>query len=174
MELDGAWVAVQVRPRSERVVGAQLENGGYEYFLPLYETEQRGRGTPSAAPLFPGYVFCRYMVANPHQIVRLSAVVRLVGTSRGPVPVPDEEIDAIRRVSGLQLRMEPWRGYAPGQRVRVVTGPLAGIEGLLVGVRNRWKLLLTVTLLQQGVAVEVRACDVEAAAPRRSDLRAAV
>jgi transcription antitermination factor NusG len=155
-----AWIAVQVRPRSERIVAAQLTIMGYEHFVPRYPKLESGRSL-SGCPLFPGYVFSRFMPSNPNRIVRITAVVRLLGSQRGPMPVPDHEIDALRRVTNLGLPLEPLPTYEPGDRVRVISGPLTGIEGTLIHARNRWKMALTVTILQRAVAVEVHVRDVE-------------
>lgn len=171
---DGAWIAVQVRPRSERIVAAQLTIMGYEHFVPRYPEQESGKPSLSGCPLFPGYVFSRFMPSNPNRIVRISAVVRLLGSQRGPMPVPDQEIDALRRVTNLGLPLEPLPSYEPGDRVRVISGPLAGIEGTLIHARNRWKMALTVTILQRAVAVEVHVRDVEPVArPVRQALAAA-
>ena len=159
--LEGAWIAVQVRPRSERIVATQLGIMGYEHYLPMY-ARRRTPGSARLSPLFPGYVFCRYSVDNPNRIVRVSAVVRLVGTDRGPLPLPEHEVEGIRRVTTLQLPVEPWPNYQPGERIRVVSGPLSGIEGTLVYTRKHWRLVLAVSALQRGVAVEVHVRDVEA------------
>jgi transcription antitermination factor NusG len=162
--LDGAWVAVHVKLHRERSIAAFLSRLGYELFLPTY-AEARASQTASPRPLFPGYLFCRYLSKAVFRIVQVPGVIRLVGNANSPEAVDEAELDAIRRIVDLGVMSEPWRFLELGQRVRIVEGPLRDIEGTLTAVRNGWRLIVSVTLLQRAVAVEVDARSVESVRP---------
>lgn len=106
-------------------------------------------------PLFPGYIFCRLDPQHRLPVLVTPGVVQFVGIGRFPVPIDDAEIGAIQSVvrSGLQADPRPFLDV--GQRVRVEDGPLTGLEGILVEVRKRSRIVLSVTLLRRSVAVEV-------------------
>jgi len=156
---DGEWIAVQVRCGFEQTVSEGLQQRGYEQFLPSYK-ERRFRGSQMESvhrPLFPGYVFCRYIRVPRHRIVATPAVIRLVGAGNVPLSIPDVEIDAIRRVVDSGLHSEPWKFLQIGQAVIVNRGALCGVRGTLVSVRRGMRLLVSVGLLGRSVAVEVDA-----------------
>jgi transcription antitermination factor NusG len=159
---DGEWIAVQVRSGSEKSVSEGLEQRGYEQFFPCYE-ERRSRGSQKDVvqrPLFPGYVFCRYIRAPRYRILATPAVIRLVGAGNGLISIPDAEIDAIRCVMNSGLYSEPWKSLQVGQEVIVNRGALSGIRGTLVSVVRGTRLLVSIGLLGRAVAVEVNAEDV--------------
>lgn len=159
--LERAWVAVQVKVNRERGVATILRQAGYEEFLPLYRPRGPHVTTPREQPLFPGYLFCRYNWRNPYRIVQAPGVIRLLGEAHAPTPIDEDEILAIRRVVESGLYSEPWRFAEPGSRVRISVGPLSGLEGTLVAVRNTWRLIVSVQLLQRAIAVEVRGTDTQ-------------
>lgn len=155
--LDGAWVAIHVRVNREWTVAEELARHGYEHFLPTYVPQQPSTGRRSALPLFPGYLFCRYAIHNPHRIVQTPGVLQIVGIGRMPIAVPEAEVDGIRRIISLGIHSEPWRFLEVGQRVRIESGPLAGLAGILIAIRNSIRLVVSITLLRRAVAVEVDA-----------------
>src|SRR5207244_7194952 len=134
---------------------------------PSYK-ERRFRGSQTEniqRPLFPGYVFCRYIRVPRHRIVATPAVIRLVGAGSVPISIPDIEIDAIRRVVDSGLHSEPWKFLQVGQAVIVNRGALCGVRGTLVSVRREMRLLVSIGLLGRSVAVEV---DADTVSPIRS------
>jgi len=157
---DGDWVAVQVRMKRERFVAEQLANHGYEPFLPTAAVAPTGRRRAAEQALFPGYVFCRYKTQYDFRIVQAYGVIRIVGVHGTPVAIPDDEVEAIRRVIDAGLYAEPWRFIRQGERVLVCAGPLAGFEGILVRVKNGIRVLVSVTLLERSVAVELGVNDI--------------
>jgi transcription termination/antitermination protein NusG len=163
--LENAWVAVQVKLNREHVVSAILRRAGYEEFLPLYCPRSPGTTASRERPLFPGYLFCRYTTRIAYRIVQAPGVIRLVGESHAPLPVDEHEITAIQRVVRSGIYNEPWRFAEPGARVRIRVGPLCGLEGTLVTVRNVDRLIISVTLLQRAIAVTVRGTEVEMIEP---------
>lgn len=160
---DGDWIAVQVRCGFEKTVSQGLQERGYEQFCPSYgQRTPAGRRPEVPRPLFPGYVFCRYIRSPRHRILMTPAVIRLVGTGNTLVSIPEVEIEAIRRVVSSGLYNEPWKSFQPGQAVIVNRGALHGVRGTLISVSRGMRLLVSIGLLGRAVAVEV---DAEAVSP---------
>ncbi len=153
--LQGAWVALYVRPHHERTVTDHLEAHGYEAFLPTYSPRGPAAKTTAASPLFPGYVFCRYVRQPAFRMVQVPGVVRILSSGGGLAVVSEEEIDTIRRIASRDVDVEPWRFLQVGERVRIICGPLCGLEGTLVACGNRLRMVVSVTLLRRAVAVTV-------------------
>jgi len=151
------WFALQVRPRHEKNVAAHLMARGYTHFLPLYRTRRRwsDRVKILDLPLFTGYVFSRFDPQNRLPILTVPGVVGVVGFGRGPEPVDPSELAVIQRITMNGAPAEPWPYLNVGQRVRVERGPLAGIEGILIQLRSRSRIVVSVSLLQRSVAAEI-------------------
>ena len=151
------WFALQVRPKYERLVASALLFKGYESFLPLCRRRSRwsDRIKEIELPLFPGYMFCRFEVNKRLPILVTPGVQRIVGIGKAPHPVDDSEIAALQAIVISGLRAEPWPYIQIGQRVRIERGSLAGVEGILTGVRGPARLVVSVNLLQRSVAVEI-------------------
>lgn len=155
--LHGAWVAVYVRSNHERTVAEQLQVYGYEQFLPTYVPASATGKAQSPCPLFPGYVFCRYLQHPACRIVQVPGVVRILSCGGAPAVLSEDEIGAIRRIITHNVRVEPWRGFEVGQRVRLVSGPLQGIAGTLIDCGRGLRMIVSVTMLRRAVAVHVTA-----------------
>jgi len=153
---EGAWIALYVRSNVERRVCNGLKERNYEHFLPTYSVRRRWRGSNVLldVPLFPGYVFCRWSASNPQLIVTVPGVVRIVGVGRIPLQVDDREVEAVRRIASSGAPSMPWHFLRAGERVRLVEGPLRGLEGILVQNKGIY-VVVNVTLLQRAVAVTV-------------------
>jgi transcription antitermination factor NusG len=153
----GSWFALHVRSRHDKLVAANLRVRGMEPLLPLYRSRRRwsDRTRVMDLPLFPGYVFCRFNPEMLLPILMTPGVVRVVSASKRPCPVAEEEIAAIQRIVSSGSTVEPWPYLQTGQKVRILDGPLFGIEGILLDVKNRRRLVVSVHLLQRSVAVEV-------------------
>ena len=151
------WFALQVRPRFERLVSAAVTARGYEAFLPLYVSRRRwsDRIKELQLPLFDGYVFCRLNPNRRLPILVIPGVIRLVGIGAIPVPVADKEIDFLRTVTRSGILAQPWPYLNIGQRVRIEGGPLRNLEGILIQVRGVDRLVVSVSLLQRSIAVEI-------------------
>ncbi len=151
------WYAVRVRSNYERVTATHLHERGYEEFSPCYQVHRRwsDRTKTIDQPLFPGYVFARL---NPHNrllVVTAPGVVGLVGLGKLPTPIPDQEIENIRMMVQSGLLMKPWPFLEVGQRVLIERGPLAGVEGILLDVKGRFRLVVSISLLHRSVSAEV-------------------
>jgi transcription antitermination factor NusG len=151
------WYALQVRTRFEVGVANHLDGKGYEWFLPMYNCRKRwsDRVKETQAPLFPGYIFCRFNTQNRLPILTTPGVIQIVGYNRLPVPIDEFEISAIQTLVASGISNEPWPFLAVGDRVRIDSGPLQGLEGILVKFKGDNRLILSVTLLQRSVAVEI-------------------
>jgi transcription antitermination factor NusG len=151
------WFAVQVFVRREHFCARHLKQRGYEVFLPCYREIHRwsDRVKRVDRALFSGYVFCRVEREASEKIVTTPGVIRMVSDGGRPLAVAREEIDAIRRVVETELKTEPWQFLQVGQRVRVEAGPLRDTEGIVVRTKNRHRLIISVSLLQRSIAVEI-------------------
>jgi len=151
------WFALRVNGRKERVTSTILENKGYQAFLPTYRTrDRRPAGTRDFdRPLFPGYIFCRFDVLRRLPILTTPGVIHVVGAGRVPVPVDDREISSLQRVVKEQLEVSPSDFLTVGEKVRIVDGALAGVEGILMEFRNSMQLVLSVSLLCRSIRIEL-------------------
>ena len=137
---------------------------GIEHYLPLYQTQRRwsdGSKVTLDLPLFPGYLFVHIDRSERVPVLQVPGVLRVVGgTGRQPASLPDAEINALR--AGLSLRnAEPHPLLTVGQRARIRSGALAGMEGVVVRRKNSLRVVLTMDLIQQSVAVEVNETELE-------------
>jgi transcriptional antiterminator NusG len=151
------WYGIRTRSNHERVAATVLTGKGYEPYLPVYRVRRR-RGdavVESEHPLFPGYVFCRFDVKTRLPILTTTGVISVLGFGKEPVAIPDEEIEAVRAVLRSGLPAEPCAYLREGQRVRVTHGSLDGVEGILVKKKNQLRMVISVTMLQRSISVEI-------------------
>lgn len=151
------WYAIHVRSRHEKKVHALLGEKGLESFLPLHIERRRwaDRNKSLELPMFPNYVFCRHPPQVRVPVLNTPGVIGIVGNGHYPLPLSEEEIDALRTVAKSGLRCEPLPELVVGKHVRVVDGPLAGITGVVTDIRKNIRLVVGVTLLQRSVLVEI-------------------
>jgi transcription termination/antitermination protein NusG len=151
------WYGIRVRSRFERVTSTALRSKGIEEFLPLVQVRRRwsDRIKQVEVPLFPGYVFSRFDLNARLPILECAGVLHLVSIGGAPAPIPEEELQAIRLMIDSKLPIEPYPFLRAGQKIRVDHGPLAGVEGIVVRLKNAFRLVAAVTLLQRSVSVEI-------------------
>jgi len=151
------WYAVQCWLRKESLITAQLEGQGFECFLPKYKSlrEWSDRKKEVERPLFPGYLFCRFDYTQRRPVVVTPGVLQIVGCGRTPTPIEDGEIQAIQIAVASGVPGQPWPYLEVGEKVRIHTGTLSGLEGILVNFKGNHRVVLSVTLLQRSVALEV-------------------
>jgi transcription antitermination factor NusG len=151
------WYAIHVRSRFESQMSTVLRSKGYEEFLPTYRCKHRwsDRAKELDLPLFPGYLFSRFDVCERLPILKSPGLIAIVGLGKAPIPIPDEEIEAIRAIVRSGLPVEPWPHLTVGSRVFVEAGPLAGLEGNVVNIGKTFRLVVSVSLLQRSVRVEI-------------------
>lgn len=156
---EARWFALGVTARHEKAIARILNQKGYETLLPLYVNRHQyaKRVKEFELPLFPGYVFCSFDPAVRLPILTTPGVLQVVGAGRTPVAVDQLEIAAIQAAVKAKARMLPCPFLRTGQRGRVVSGPLSGMEGIVTTVKESVRMVLSVSLLQRSVLVEVDA-----------------
>ena len=154
-----SWFALNTKARYEDLVAKQVRGKGYEVFLPVYNTRRRwsDRVKELEVPLFPGYLFCRFDPLNRLPILTTPGVIQIVGFGKTPIPVDESEILALQAAVRTSTAREPWPFLQVGDKVRVECGPLSGVEGILLNIKGGRRLVLSVTLLQRSVALEIDA-----------------
>ncbi len=157
------WWAVYTRHQHEKVVAEMLSAKGFEVFLPLYESTRRWKDRRKVLhlPLFPCYLFVRGGIDRKLQVVTTPGIHMILYRGDRVAIIPDREIEAIQRAADGPCRVEPHPFLKCGTRVRVTRGSLEGVEGILIRKKNLYRLVLSVDMLAQSVAVEVHAGDVE-------------
>jgi transcription antitermination factor NusG len=158
-----SWYAVYTRSRHEKAVEKSLGAKGLEAFLPLHEvlSQWKDRKRWVQKPLFPGYLFVRAPGHHLGLVWMQRGVVHGVSDGRGAVPVPDEQVEAVRGLLARPVPVDPWPYVTEGQRVIVRAGPLIGLEGFFVSRKNESKLVVSIDMLGRSVAAEVQVGDVE-------------
>jgi transcription antitermination factor NusG len=157
------WWVLYTRHQHEKTVAEMLSEKGFEVFLPLYESIRlwKDRKKRITLPLFPCYVFVQGGHDRRLDILTTPGIHSILLYGERVAIVPQEEIQAIRRIVEGSRRVEPHLFLKCGERVRVTRGPLVGIEGVLVRKKNLYNLVLSVDMMAQSVAVEIDATDVE-------------
>lgn len=153
-----SWYAIQTRPKAESLVATFLQQKGYDTFLPKVNHPapgQRNTRHPRHTPLFPGYLFCRYTEAAMGLIVTTPGVLRLVTCCGIPASISDDELDTIQRTVASGLPLCVTHSLQGGETVEVLSGPLRGCRGIFISGHNGAQLLISITLLQRTIAVEM-------------------
>jgi transcription antitermination factor NusG len=163
MYAEQRWYAAYTCANHERRVQGQLEQKSVESFLPLYRSVRRwkDRRVLLDLPLFPGYIFVRLALRDRLRVLQIPSIVRLVGFSGIPVPLPDQDIESLRGALRQQLRVEPHPYLTIGKRVRILRGPLEGKEGILLRRKANLRVILSIDLIVRSIVVDVDAADVE-------------
>jgi transcription antitermination factor NusG len=160
---DSAWWALYTRHQHEKTVADMLTAKGFQVFLPLYESMRRWKDRKKmlSLPLFPCYVFVRGGLNRRLQVVTTPGVHMILTHGESFAVIPEAEIEVIRRTIEGSCRVEPHPYLKVGERVRVIRGTLEGVEGVLLRKKNMCRLVLSVAMVAQSVAVEIDAADVE-------------
>ncbi len=157
------WYAVFTVPQNEKSVARHLELRQIEAFLPTYESLRVWKNRQRVKlelPLFPSYLFVRLCRSQRSRVLAAPGVLRIVGSPREPIPVPDATIDFLR--SGHYAKsIEPYSELVVGERVRIRSGPMQGLEGVLVRKNNNLRFVLTVDLINRHASVEIGAENLE-------------
>ena len=160
---ESRWYAVYTKANHEKRFAQQLEQRSIEHFLPLYESVRRwkDRRVRLQMPLFPGYVFIRLALRDRLRVMQIPSVVRFVSFNGLPTALPDEEVEILRSVQSQRLRAEPHPFLTVGRRVRIKSGSLQGLEGILLRRKSNLRVVLSVGLIQRSIAVDVDSLDLE-------------
>ena len=151
------WFALAVKSRHDKAVARTLETKGFQTFLPLYTRRQEyaSRSKDYELPLFPGYVFCRFNVLRRLPILTTPGVTQILGVGNMPIALSETEIASLQVAIKAQLLIQPFPFLQVGRKVRIHRGVLAGVEGIVMGSKQCLRLVLSVTLLQRSVLLEI-------------------
>jgi transcription antitermination factor NusG len=151
------WFAILTRTGREKSATMLLENAGFECYLPAikFTRQWSDRLKEIELPLFPGYLFCRMNPQNRLPMLMTPGVIQIVGVGKTPIPVDEQEIAAIQRVAKSGISIMPWPYLQVGQVARIDEGPLRGMSGIVIRIKSGLKLVLSVSLLQRSIAVEI-------------------
>jgi len=157
------WYAIQTRSRHEKMVRDQLAAKRIMHLLPLWRKRSiwQDRVKYVEVPLFSGYLFGHFALQEKVAVLETFGVARIVGVNGTAVPVPDEQITAVRTMIEHRLPYDPHPYLVEGMRVRIKRGVLIGAEGTLIEKRHQHRLVISMDLIQQAVAVHVDIADVE-------------
>lgn len=165
VEPQPSWFAVTTRSRHEKAAAATCHSQGITCFLPMIEEVRRwsDRKQRITSPVFPGYLFvCIERTPEAQvRVLRVPGVADFVKNRQGPMPVAEHELENVRKVLARGIPVAAHTSLTAGAQVRVTRGPLAGVEGTFVRAGGRSRILISVQLIQQAVAVEVEEADVE-------------
>jgi len=161
------WYALHTRPKHERAAVQRLAERGVETFLPMITEERRwsDRKKRLQVPIFSCYVFAKFVPNKEERlhVLRVAGVLSLVGSRGEGTPIPDEQIAAVRTVMDTDLAWTSYPFLKIGQRVRVRSGALEGMEGILVARNGGNTLVISVDAIQRSLAVRVEGYEIEAA-----------
>jgi len=153
------WYAVFTVPQNEKSVVKHLSLLEVESFLPTYETVKIWKNRQRARivlPLFPTYLFARIYRRERVQVLKSPGVLQIVGNGREPVPVSDAEVEFLR-AGFCGKKIEPYRELVIGEKVRIKSGAMQGVEGVLVRKNNSLRFVLALKMINQHAAVEIGA-----------------
>jgi transcription termination/antitermination protein NusG len=160
------WYALYTRSRFEKKMLTELTDRDIEVFLPMQEVISRWKDRKKRIwiPLFSGYIFVNHIDTpeNRFRILNLPGAVRFVGLEGHADPIPEEQIEYVRRFLESSIAVDPYPYLQIGTRVEVIAGPLKGIHGILVEKRGKFRFVIQVDLIRQAVSVEIDASDVRA------------
>lgn len=157
------WYVVYTRGRHEKSMAEQCVERSITAFLPLYAVQRRWkqRRAEVLLPLFPSYVFVHIALADRLRVLAVPGVVSLVSFNGVPAVIPEAQINSLRKAITLG-RAEPHVYLRSGRRVRVTAGPLVGLEGIIVELKNRVQVIVSFEWMTRSVAISLDAADVEA------------
>jgi transcription antitermination factor NusG len=156
------WFAAYTAPRHEKAAAEYLRRKSVDVFLPVYDVARNwnGRRALVKLPLFPCYVFVRIRACERLAVLEVPQVVRIVSFNGRPAALPDAEIEALR--TAIQARNSKPYPYTPtGTRVRIAAGPLRGLEGIVQREKGSARIVVSVDMIMQSVALELDAADLD-------------
>ena len=158
------WYAAYTCVHHEKRILQQLTERDIDGFVPLYRSVRRWKDRRKELDLvlFPGYVFVRISLQKRLRVLQVPGVVNFVNFNGLPTPLPEGEVEALRRASAQGVFAEPHPYLKTGRRVRIRNGPFTGIEGVLLRKKDRYRFVLSIEMIMRSVAIEMDAADVEA------------
>ena len=162
-EVRAPWLAAYTLPRHERQVAKQLTERDITSFLPTYRSARRWKDRRKVleVPLFPSYLFVQINPDHRLDLLRLPGVVGLVCFQGKPAPVANSEIENLRQGLSGGISLHPHPYLKVGRKVRICSGSMAGVEGILVRKRDCARIVLSISLLQRSISLDIDEADVE-------------
>lgn len=164
------WFAVQTRHQHEKRIAERLKIDTIETFLPVHCSVHRWKNGVKAQlefPLFPCYLFTRIKDSQRLSLIRQPGVIGIAASSSSPTPIADDEISRLRLVAE-QVKAQPHPYLSLGERVRIVAGPLAGVEGILTRKKHELRVAISIEIIMRSVSVEVSEFEIEPVRSRRA------
>ena len=157
------WYAVHTRSRHEDRVCLGLLQKSFHAFLPKLEvwSKRKDRRKRIMIPMFPGYLFLELLSLDNQtkvDVLKTFGVVRILGKPAGsePIAVPDDKIDAIRRIVDSKVEVQQFQYPKVGEPARIIDGPFKGVEGLVLKTDYEKELfVIAIELLQRSVAIKL-------------------
>jgi transcription antitermination factor NusG len=157
------WYVAYTKGRHEKYVSKQLEERRINNFLPTYHSVRRwkDRSKELDLPLFPGYVFVHVAAWDRLRVLQVPGVVRFVSFNGRPACLENTEVESIKNAVVAGVKAAPHPYLKIGQKVRVKYGPLAGMTGILVRKKDKFRLVISLDLIMRSVAAEIQAADID-------------
>ena len=157
------WYVACTLARHEKAIADRLRCKEIETYLPLYWAVRSWgqRRAKVELPLFPGYVFVRTEITRKVRVLEHPGVVRLVGLNGKATPIADEDMHKLRTSLSACKAAEPYPYLIAGRRIRIKSGPLLGVEGIIVRRKGSVRLIVRVDLIQRAVMLELDAVDAQ-------------
>lgn len=164
------WYAAYTCANHEKRVVEQLSERSVENYLPLYDSIRRwkDRRVNLQLPLFPGYVFVHLALCDRLRVLGIPGVAKLVGFNGAPAVIPDIEIEALKNCLRGGLLATPHPYLKVGRHVRIESGPLSGLEGILVRIKNKMRFVISIDLIQRSILLDVDAASLVPVASARA------
>ena len=163
-EADGLrWFAVQTRHHHEKRIAERLQQVEIETFLPVHRSVHRWKNGVNAElelPLFPCYLFTRIKEAQRLRLIQQPGVIGIAASNTSPTPIGDDEISRLRLVAE-QVKAQPHPYLAVGERVRIIAGPLAGMEGILTRKKHELRVVISIEIIMRSITVEISEFEIE-------------
>jgi transcription antitermination factor NusG len=163
------WYALHIRSRHEKRVAERIAAQSFEIFLPLHRSRRTWKNGVHAEvdhPLFPCYLFARASIYDRVRLLQLPGVLGFAASSARPTIIADEDI-AVLRTATDDLKAEPHPYLRSGDVVRIVAGPLVGMEGILIRRKHEYRVVLSIEAIMRSIVVEVSEFDIE---PQRTNV----
>jgi len=164
-EAPWCWFAIQTKPRHEKKVNSELREKGISSFLPFHREKRRwsDRSQWVELPMFPQYVFVRVPPSGDSRIrvLQTPGVMQFVGATVRGTPIPEEQMEGLLAIISHGIPAVPHEFLRVGQRVRIRSGVLDGVEGILSAIQNEKSLVVSVDLIQKSVAIRINGFEVE-------------
>jgi transcription antitermination factor NusG len=157
------WFAAYTMSRHEKRIASHCQRIGIEPFLPLYTSQRSWKNRTTVdlqMPLFPNYIFVRLLSHDHGPLMRLPGLLSLVGNASGPVVIPDGDMELLRRIIACKT-IEPHAFMTKGDRVRVMTGPLTGLMGVVVQKSNGLRFIVTLDVIGKSVSLQIEGSALE-------------